>query len=545
MAFSLKQRKRQKHRQDPKWNSFADVAEQMAKLPWKDITWGPLDQYGKPLHNFAFQGCLINGLLYTMAFAESGGGNWVDYVKGIGSVVGGLVDLVPGVGPILSMAVTFGLSLFGDDTESILSKLYDQIMQQVQEIVRAQEVQDATNAAKGQLSGFMDMLSNMAQDFLVSPGSSEVEKHKQWYSVLEGYIRTMDAEEYNIFGNGADCIKPLSVPMQPVPFESASQVCQDFWATGAIVYQFQYVLIHLNIMAQMAVFATFENETKAALSALRGKAGTYASLLKASYLGFLHGIPPAANCKYEWYYNATGIAGARLENSMWEGENVSCITGCVTEVPFYIPFPSYVGPPMNWNSMLPQFCTVPESKDTSNTCTQSTFDWVMWLKSNSIENTFEPMLTRLQSLADSSYSDLSQEMADWILSNPSGPKLTSSQVGFCEDLCEDVVGHALGINDDYGSTIKDAVGCSKACPKAFDAILANPTLCQCTVKLCPELRDTLSMNLFWARISKHQQEEDAAFDAWSSMLLSNNYFMMRCAYWCNQQQFPMGTPETV
>ena len=344
VAFSLKQRKHLKHHnagpvgQSATWSSFSDVATKMTQLPWKDITWGPLDKYGKPENNFALGGCIVNGLLYTMAFADSGGQNWEDYVQGIGTVVGGLVGLVPGAGPILSMVVTFAMSLFHDDSESALTSLYKQIMSEVRAIVRAQEVQDAVAAAKGQLAGFMQMLAGMPLDFLVDDKTSQVEKYQHWYRVLERYINIMDASEYNIFGNEANCTLALAVPMQPNDLPSPD--CLEFWKSGAIFFQFQYVLMHLNIMAQMAVFATFETQRTTVLSALRGKAATYHKLLNASYQGFVQGIDPPMKCIWEnGIDKSSGKPIWVLKYTKWDNEDVSCVTGCVASFPFKFPQP--------------------------------------------------------------------------------------------------------------------------------------------------------------------------------------------------------------
>ena len=528
VAFSLKQRKHLKHQhvgpveQSATWSSFSEVATKMTQLPWKDITWGPLDKYGKPANNFALGGCIVNGLLYTMAFAEGGGTNWEDYVQGIGTVVGGLVGLVPGVGPILSMVVTFAMSLFhaGSD-DSALADLYKQIMKEVRTMLRAQEVQDAMAAAKGQLAGFMQMLAAMPMDFLVDNKTSQVEKYQHWYRVLERYITIMDASEYNIFGNEANCTLALAVPMQPN--DKPSQDCLDFWAAGAIFFQFQYVLMHLNIMAQMAAFATFEAQRSTVLSALRGKAATYHKLLNASYQGFLKPMGPPTKCMWKGTScNDATCKAMTLNDTQWDNENVSCITGCVTyfQTPFRVRFPN--------------LCSAPDAKY-PNGCSQSDFDFMHQIRIDETKGTYEPMLERLRNLSISSYSAEAKQMVHWLLNDPPKPNKTVPQVRFCQELCDEVHDNALNQDAQWGTTLKNLLNCRGACSAAI--LHTTPTKCYCANK-CLELKQTFLTNIApWQKSSDYQNGYPMsahAFQAWVGTL-AGNFFKDTCISLCHDQ----------
>lgn len=85
-------------------------------MEWGSIKWGPLDEFGQKTKSFAVGGGIVNGLLYGVAFAQSVGDgqtNWMDLVTGLGAVLGPALAAIPEVGPILSVAVTVGLALFG------------------------------------------------------------------------------------------------------------------------------------------------------------------------------------------------------------------------------------------------------------------------------------------------------------------------------------------------------------------------------------------------------------------------------------------------
>ena len=81
-------------------------------IKWSDIQF---DQGPGPIgktNYFAYGGTMVNGLLYIDSFASSGGTDWTAFAKGMGTVLGTVIDAIPEVGPILSAALTGLMAIF-------------------------------------------------------------------------------------------------------------------------------------------------------------------------------------------------------------------------------------------------------------------------------------------------------------------------------------------------------------------------------------------------------------------------------------------------
>ncbi|CAJ1427055.1 unnamed protein product [Effrenium voratum] len=159
-------------------------------------------------------------------------------------------------------------------------------MNEVKQLLKEQQVQNAITAAKARLSDIMNMLQEMPADFLhVSPNASTHCKHQYYYHVLFDYRVQMDVSNSNLFGFSVGCIQSDGQPVVNPP-----ETCLQFWASGAFIPQFQFVLVYLNIVAQMAAFSDDVNAKKNELDRLQRKAKQYLPLLQRSYQGFLQSI---------------------------------------------------------------------------------------------------------------------------------------------------------------------------------------------------------------------------------------------------------------
>ena len=162
---------------------------------------------------------------------------------------------------------------------------------EVKQLLKEQQVQNAITAAKARLSDIMNMLQEMPADFLhVSPNASTHCKHQYYYHVLFDYRVQMDVSNSNLFGFSVGCIQSDGQPVVNPP-----ETCLQFWASGAFIPQFQFVLVYLNIVAQMAAFSDDVNAKKNELDRLQRKAKQYLPLLQRSYQGFLQSVPPAGH----------------------------------------------------------------------------------------------------------------------------------------------------------------------------------------------------------------------------------------------------------
>ena len=463
-----------------------------------------------------------------------------------------------------------------------MADLYNKIMAEVKLLIRAQEVKDAMSAAKGQLAGFMQMLSAMPTDFVVDP-SSPLSKEQQWYNVLQRYISVMDASEFNIFGNEANCTMPMSVPMQPWSVKDASDDCLEFWASGAFIFQFQYVMIHLNTMAQMAAFGS-KDQTMTVLSALQGKAKTYFSLLNASLLGLVKGLPPDPECKWIVPQPSLHIQGmfvsrangGHMQDALWNGHSLRCVLGCIDAVQDDFDLKWAPGTNVNQVGNLGDYRSLPcsrppifitgsdvkpgtlDEKATFRLCSSFGFHYLSDLVTNETMLTFEPMVQALLNL--SLGEDDSKEIMDWLTASPPGPNgseaVNSTVIGeFCGPVCTYLSYNACNSEDNCqrASSVQDLIKCTEVCSEALEAFAnSSKTRCNCKSIVCPAFKRGILNKLnnlpyeSWYHDSDTLNPDSSkevgpvVFAAWQASLLKTGGHQGQCEIECNRL-FPITT----
>ena len=415
--------------------------------------------------------------------------------------------------------------------QDALADLAKKIMQEVRQMIQEQEVRDAIAMAKGQLSGFLNALAGLPLTLLVDQQLPEADRNAYYLLSLDQYKTLMESAEQNIFGSFADCLQDQVVPLKAV--DKPGKACAGFWAAGAIFLQNQYVMVYMNLLAQMAVYANNADLQKTLRETLQSKAATYHALLNASYHGFLKQIDPpnASNCHYTGWPSCSQVPS--LDDAMWDGENVACVTGCSTD---------YFLKDVTWcpkQNPCTHPATATDKYNTQKTwpiCSMMDFTIAYHIKVNETIAAYSPTLGGLKKLSEGSYN--SSAMVNWITNDPPAPiKSELNSTGFCTSMCMDIV-KALSnkcIISDVAQIFKTV--CHSMCPAvAKDLRFELVTRCLCQTSLCPALRlrvhDTLAADPSITEGCIHVADQAIAED-------EGNFNNITTCNWACQQYFPM------
>lgn len=280
--------------QEAKLKDFKDIADGIGKVKWDKVEWpSGIGTDGKVVKsNLAFQGAMIQGMFYTVAFATSwskdGKVKWVDFVQGFGGIAANMANFVPTVGPFLSGFLTFALAFFGSSSPSIgeqiekaLKALYEKIMKEVGDMMKKQLVESALVSCRETVSDLVRSLESMPLDLhpitdTMPAGEYRVQK-VAYYGTKTSI---MESQMKDIFGASVGCYSNGRFN------DSPPDTCKHFLYKGAFYFQFQFVLLHLNFLAEWA--RTVEGTAiQVRLEALRRMAQKYVPLLDRSLEIFL------------------------------------------------------------------------------------------------------------------------------------------------------------------------------------------------------------------------------------------------------------------
>ncbi|CAE7342143.1 unnamed protein product [Symbiodinium sp. CCMP2456] len=552
--------------------SFQDIAEQMSKAKWDKMQWGPPDANGKRA-TFALGGAMINGLLYMAAFVQgsvNGQDNWVDFAKGIGTVLGQAAMEIPDVGPFLSIAITFGLSLFGgssDGMQAAFEKLYETIMKNVRKLITMQDVKEAMQTTEDRLGNLMKLLYNIPIDIGQIAGlpAAEADKRNQYWNALNLKLQFFEGSNAQIFGAQVGCVgSDGTTPLQRSDQIQTTDIsvlteCQQYWAHGAFLPQLHFVMMHLHLRAQMAFLASDAAAKSQQLQRLREVAGVYVPLLQDSYNGLIiwtQGYVPRCDWEYPANWSMNGFSdcehsisstnsadcdrlNAQVKNlylapaTFQADPDVSCLTGCKTFKETNFPWPN----PTN-------LCSTPQSGRGYPTlgpwplCSQEDIGMAAGIKTAELKAMFHPILEKLEKFAENKLGYSSSELLDWIQSHAQAPgtKTVGEAADFCERFCfsiHDTMKSGAGQALDQANALYAKFDCTETCLKASAPV---DTRCSCRTDACPSIL---------ANISRALNESLDTGDWWQGFLsmLQRPDWALTCNQSCNE--FPLQTVQSL
>ena len=503
--------------------SFQVIAEQMSKAKWDKMSWGPPDANGKRA-TFALGGAMINGLLYIAAFVQGsvdGQDNWVDFAKGIGTCLGQAAMEIPDVGPFLSLAITFGLSLFGGSSsgmQAAFEKLYETIMKNVRKLITMQDVKEAMQTTEDRLGNLMKLLYNIPIDIgqIAGVPGTEADKKNQYWHALNLKLQFFEGSNAQIFGSQVGCVGSDGT----TPQEASDQIqttdmsklteCQQYWAHGAFLPQLHFALMHLHLRAQMAFLASDAAAKSQQLQRLREVAGVYVPLLKDSYNGLLIWTEgDVGQCHWEYPANWSEVCPQLNANTgQWcqgpfddlyfppatfqADPDVSCLTGCKSFRESEHPY-----------SNAENFCSIQQQGRGAATlgpwdlCSEKDIGLATRIKTAELKAMFHPILEKLEKFAQNKLGYTASELLNWIQNHAQAP--VSTPVGeagnFCEKFCfsiHDTMTETKGKSLDQARVLYDKLHCPETCLKASAPV---DTRCSCRTDACPIILANFSRSL--------------------------------------------------
>ena len=489
--------------------TWKDVANAMAKVKWDKIQW-PDKKANDGKSNFFYGGSIITGLAYTAAFAQSifSGGEvkWGDFVQGIGTIVGSvLVNLGGLIGPILSAALTFALSLFGggpsisDMLKKALEELYKEIMKEVKEMFQQQEVEAALQRGKDTMSNLMEIVINIPTNIhstcLKDPCTEDEIRMNTIRELLE-VKKYMEGHFAELWGSSVHCVVNGQRVENPPP------ECIQFLEQGALFFQFQAAMVHLNTLAQLGAIIPDQYGQNQTVQDFQRQAARYAPYLSWSLETYV-GAEAELKCNYDYPGCWGGTAhcspepvpgqppcwiepcfqqATLIETVEWkEFEDVPCQVGCNPIV--YMPFGDYPKESLCEHSHL---------QGIRPTCSQALLQKIVVEHKRYTNQSFFPLVEAVENFTRP-IPDAAKMVKDMV-ENAKPPAADRNQTfnvtEFCDSLCYGVLQFIK-----YENKTKDPdaayekIHCPELCRGFFKLsnLTAPKTRCECATKICPKM----------------------------------------------------------